>query len=54
MTSDEWSHTKRKPCGMADLKPETLAVMHGSSYIGQGDHLLTGLAAVIQENFDRA
>ena len=39
---------------LADLKPETLAVMHGSSYIGQGDRLLTGLAGVIQENFDRA
>ena len=39
---------------LADLKPETLAVMHGSSYIGQGDRLLTGLAGVIKENFDRA
>jgi hypothetical protein len=29
---------------MADPKPETLAVMHGSSYIGQGDRLLTGVA----------
>ena len=39
---------------LADLKPETLAVMHGSSYIGQGDRLLTGLAGVIKETFDRA
>lgn len=30
---------------LAELKPETLAVMHGSSYRGQGDHLLTELAA---------
>lgn len=37
---------------LAELKPETLAVMHGSSYIGQGDRLLTDLAGVIQENFD--
>lgn len=37
---------------LADLKPETLAVMHGSSYIGQGDKLLTDLAGVIKENFD--
>ena len=39
---------------LAALKPETLAVMHGSSYIGQGDQLLTGLAGVIKENFDQA
>ena len=54
MTSNEWSRSKRKPRGMAELKPETLAIMHGSSYIGQGDRLLTGLAGVIQENFDWA
>ena len=39
---------------LAGLKPETLAVMHGSSYVGQGDRLLTGLASVINENFDQA
>ena len=39
---------------LADLKPETLAVMHGSSYLGQGDRLLTGLAGVIKVAFDRA
>jgi hypothetical protein len=39
---------------LAGLKPETLAVMHGSSYIGQGDRLLTALAGVIKENFDEA
>jgi flavorubredoxin len=39
---------------LASLKPETLAVMHGSSYIGQGDQLLTDLAAAIKEAFDRA
>jgi len=38
---------------LADLKPETLAVMHGSSYIGQSDQLLTDLAGVIKENFDQ-
>jgi flavorubredoxin len=38
---------------LADLKPETLAVMHGSSFRGQGDKLLTDLAGVIKENFDR-
>ena len=39
---------------LADLKPETLAVMHGSSYIGKGDQLLTDLAGVIRETFDAA
>lgn len=37
---------------LADLKPETLAVMHGSSYHGKCDHLLVDLAAVIKEAFD--
>ena len=39
---------------LADLKPETLAVMHGSSYLGRGDQLLTDLAGVLKENFDQA
>ncbi len=39
---------------LAELKPETLAVMHGSSYRGPCDCLLIGLAGVIKENFDRA
>lgn len=39
---------------LAELKPETLAVMHGSSYRGQCDGLLTELAGVIEESFDRA
>jgi len=38
--------------GLAELKPETLAVMHGSSYIGKGEQLLDGLAGVIRECFD--
>jgi flavorubredoxin len=38
---------------LADLKPETLAVMHGSSYIGKSEQLLTVLAGVIQETFDK-
>jgi len=37
---------------LAELKPETLAVMHGSSYQGQCDRLLTELAEVVKENFD--
>jgi hypothetical protein len=39
---------------LAGLKPETLALMHGSTYVGQGDRLLTDLASVIKENFDQA
>lgn len=39
---------------LAGLQPETLAVMHGSSYVGKGEKLLTDLAGVIQENFDHA
>jgi flavorubredoxin len=38
---------------LAALKPESLAVMHGSSYIGQGEQLLGDLAGVIKENFDK-
>jgi len=37
---------------LAQLEPETLAVMHGSSYTGQADGLLTALVGVIEENFD--
>lgn len=39
---------------LADLKPETLAVMHGSSYSGPADLLLRDLAGVIKNNFDKA
>ena len=38
--------------GLASLEPDTLAVMHGSSYIGQSDKLLTDLAGVIKESFN--
>jgi flavorubredoxin len=38
---------------LAELKPEALAVMHGSSYRGQCDRLLTDLAGVIKEEFDK-
>ncbi len=47
-------HTEGVLRSLADLKPETLAVMHGSSFTGHGDRLLTGLAGVIRENFDQA
>ena len=38
--------------GLAALEPETLAVMHGSSYIGKSGRLLTDLAGVIKESFE--
>lgn len=38
--------------GLADLQPETLAVMHGSSFIGDGGKLLVDLANVIRECFE--
>jgi flavorubredoxin len=38
---------------LAELKPATLAVMHGSSYSGAGGRLLLDLAGVIRENFDQ-
>lgn len=37
---------------LADLKPESLAVMHGSSYEGQADKLLRDLAGVLKQQFD--
>lgn len=39
---------------LADLQPETLAVMHGSSYTGPGEQLLKDLAGVIKESFAQA
>ena len=39
---------------LADLRPETLAAMHGSSYMGQGDRLTIDLAGLIKGNFDQA
>src|SRR5262245_6806671 len=39
---------------LAELKPEALAVMHGSSYRGPCDRLLTDLAGVIKDEFGQA
>jgi len=36
---------------LADLKPKTLAVMHGSSFTGDGEQALLGLATVLRETF---
>lgn len=46
------SQTAEVLLGLAALQPETLAVMHGSSYIGRCDKLLTDLAGVIKESFN--
>ena len=46
-------HTEGVLRSLADLKPKTLAVMHGSSYTGLGDQLLIDLADVIRESFDQ-
>lgn len=39
--------------GIAELQPKTLAVMHGSSYVGKCDRLLVDLAGVIKESFEK-
>lgn len=39
-------------CSLADLKPQTLAVMHGSSYSGPAERMLVDLAGVIKATFD--
>ena len=39
---------------LSELKPATLAVMHGSSYRGECDRQLVELAGLVRENFDRA
>jgi flavorubredoxin len=38
---------------LAALSPSALAVMHGSSYIGKCESMLTDLAGVIQESFEQ-
>jgi flavorubredoxin len=38
--------------GLAALQPQTLAVMHGSSYSGSSEQMLIDLAGVIQEGFE--
>ncbi|MEX0937712.1 MAG: hypothetical protein WDZ59_07605 [Pirellulales bacterium] len=38
--------------GLSALRPQTLAVMHGSSYSGPGEQPLLDLAAALRETFD--
>jgi flavorubredoxin len=42
-------HTGRVLQGLADLKPATLATMHGSSYSGNGRQALQDLATVMRD-----
>jgi flavorubredoxin len=45
------ANTKRLLHQLADLKPETLAIMHGSSFTGNGGKLLQALDPVLKEVF---
>ncbi len=47
-------NTKRLLHELADLKPRTLAIMHGSSFSGDGARLLTELDPVLKEVFGKA
>jgi hypothetical protein len=37
---------------LAALKPQTIAVMHGSSFVGNGEAALNDLAAAMKEVLD--
>jgi hypothetical protein len=45
-------HTEPLLRRLADLNPRTLAVMHGSSYAGDGGRALCDLAGLVREAFD--
>ncbi len=45
------TNTKRLLGELSDLKPETLAIMHGSTFKGDGGHLLRELDPVLKEVF---
>jgi hypothetical protein len=42
-------HTPRMLRGLADLKPRTLATMHGSSFFGNCEQALLDLDGVLKE-----
>ncbi len=48
------AETGRVLHSLADLKPETLAIMHGSSYHGDGERALRDLAVVFREVMGKA
>ena len=39
---------------LADLKPKTLAIMHGSSFAGDGERALHDLAVIMRETLGDA
>jgi hypothetical protein len=45
-------HTEPLLRRLAELRPRTLAVMHGSSYTGDGGKALCDLAGLVREAFD--
>ncbi|MDM7937066.1 MAG: MBL fold metallo-hydrolase [Cyanobium sp. CZS 48M] len=47
-------HTESVLQALAGLRPEALAVMHGSSFVGRSDQLLSDLAGVLRDAFDSA
>ncbi|EAQ75662.1 MULTISPECIES: MBL fold metallo-hydrolase [unclassified Synechococcus] len=47
-------HTESVLQALAELRPEALAVMHGSSFVGRSDQLLSDLAGVLRDTFDSA
>jgi flavorubredoxin len=46
-------NTKRLLYELADFKPRTLAVMHGSSFAGEAQRLLRGLDSIFKDVFGR-
>jgi len=47
------NHTKRLLYELADFNPQTLAIMHGSSYSGNGGPLLKDLEQIFKEVFTK-
>jgi flavorubredoxin len=45
-------HTERLLHELAALKPKTLATMHGSTFVGDGEHALRDLAVVMREVYE--
>jgi hypothetical protein len=42
-------HTEQLLHGLAALQPKTLAAMHGSTFVGDGERALRDLAVVMRE-----
>lgn len=46
------AHTRRMLASLAELRPQTLATMHGSSYAGDGERMLNDLTVAMKDAFD--